>query len=125
MPETFSNVGGETVLCAGRCKRCGRVQFPRPKRCAECGSRDVDGELLKSDGVVHACTQVHQARPGFPVPYWIGYVDFPGDVRVVGRLVTSGTPRPGEPVSVEVGLLRTDADGGEVHGFRFRLEGDA
>lgn len=119
MPETFA-VGedGRVALGAARCARCGRIDFPRPPRCPACGSPALDERALH-EGVVHAATCVHQARPGFETPYWLAWIDLPGGARVLGRL--AGAARPGDPVVPEVGPLRQDADGREVRGLRFRV----
>ncbi len=133
MPETFA-IGeeGDVALVAGRCQRCEHIAFPRPKSCGACGADDVLEHRLEGGGSIHACSEIHRSRPGFSTAYWLAYVVLPGGVRVVGQVrlgsrADSGKaaapdpPKAGDPVIVEVGTLRTDESGCEVHGFRFRI----
>jgi uncharacterized OB-fold protein len=111
--------GGAAIIC-GSCKQCATLVFPKPSICPTCLSTDVGDHDLVDGGILYSYTIVHAARAGWPSPYAIGYVDFPGNVRVCGPL---DLPASGValdiPVKIRVGLLRTDADGTRWLSHRF------
>jgi uncharacterized protein len=45
---------------------------------------------LAREGVVYSCTVVHRGPKSFSLPFYVGYVDLPGPVRVFGRIRGSG-----------------------------------
>lgn len=100
-------VGGEARLVAGRCLSCSRLSFPLRDHCAACGGA-VDRELLPRDGVLWTwTTQGFEPKPPYVAdgefqPYGVGYVEFPGFLRVEGRLaeVDLGRLEIGMPMRV-------------------------
>ena len=60
-------------------------------------------------GVVYSFTVIHPAPKSGQPPYALGYVDFPGPVRIFGRLQGKGRPVIGERYTP-----RPDADFGYV-----------
>jgi uncharacterized OB-fold protein len=91
-------VDGEARLVAGRCGSCGRHSFPLRDRCAGCGG-DVGRELLPSEGVLWTwTTQGFEPKPPYVPdgdfePYGVGYVEFPGYLRIEGRLTETSPDR--------------------------------
>lgn len=90
-------------LVAGRCRSCGVVTFPRQDGCPRCTQRDVVDHQLPATGVLWSWT-VQRFEPKRPyrgpsefVPYGVGYVEYPGECIVEGRLTTA------EPADLRIG----------------------
>jgi uncharacterized OB-fold protein len=94
------------TLVGGLCAHCGTVAFPLYGTCINCGGSDVRSTTLPQMGQLYTWTRVHVSNSR-SVPYWLGYVDFPGDTRVLGELrLGSIDAHAGLEVSV-----RSDATG--------------
>ena len=78
--------GGLPQLVGSECSRCGHKAFPLAKVCTNCLSEDLVSVPLSREGVLYSYTVVHAAPKGWAVPYAIGYVDLPEDVRVFSHL---------------------------------------
>jgi uncharacterized OB-fold protein len=114
---------GRAVLLATRCGRCGDRTFPPAGACPRCWERrDLHTEPLPRRGTLRAFSVVHVPQPGIDAPYAVGYVDFPGGVRVCGRLAGWDELRPGDRVEPVAGVIRTD---GPLTGWLFRKAREA
>lgn len=80
------------LLCS-RCQRCGRAAFPAQNSCPACCSGEVRIEELPRRGTLWTYTiQRFMPKPPYNSaetrdtfqPYGVGYVEFPGAVRVEG-----------------------------------------
>lgn len=81
-----------------RCADCESPFYPPQDVCPACWSTRQFTERA-SEGVAYACSTVDRMPPGFPSPSTIGYVDFPGQVRIFGHFDQLGDPiHPGDPV---------------------------
>lgn len=112
---------GHAELLAYRCSGCAAHYLPRVVICSSCGGQEFTIAPLANVGNLYAYTIVHVAPPGYPSPYAIGYVDFPEQVRVFGQISLEHADRLrcDIPVEIEVAVLRHDADGKPVEGYRF------
>jgi uncharacterized OB-fold protein len=99
---------GVARLVAGSCADCSNVGFPFRARCPACGSSEVGEILLPERGTLWTwTTQGFEPKPPYVpngefVSFAVGYVEFPGFLRVEGRL-TEGDPgrlRIGMPMRV-------------------------
>ena len=108
------------MLC-GHCPSCGASFFPYRQVCSRCLHESLERVPLSLRGTVYTYTVIHQAPPGFEVPYVLVYVDFPEGVRVLGQLagLPPGAVRIGMEVELAVEPFGEDAEGGEVIGYRF------
>jgi uncharacterized OB-fold protein len=96
---------GVARLVAGACGDCGAVTFPFRELCPACGSAGVDQTLLPERGTLWTWT-TQGFEPKSPpyvaegefAPFAVGYVEFPGYLRVEGRLTES------EPERLRIGL---------------------
>lgn len=110
-------------LKACKCAECGRVYFPERAICTECGS---DKPMLEctvtGPGKLYSYSIIHAAPKQFSPPYAVGYVDFPGDVRVLGQIVGWGASslRQGVEMTIERGTIAKEADGSLRDSFVFR-----
>jgi uncharacterized OB-fold protein len=100
-------------LIAARCATCATVTFPSRDTCPSCTSDAVEPELLGPRGTLWTWTvQRFPPKPPFLAPgdpesfqpFGVGYVEFPGQLRVEARL-TEADPerlRIGMPMEVTV-----------------------
>jgi uncharacterized protein len=91
---------GIARLVAGVCADCGNVTFPFRARCPACGSSAVSETLLPERGTLWTWTTQGfepKSPPYVPngefAPFAVGYVEFPGFLRVEGRLTESDPER--------------------------------
>ncbi len=118
-------------LIGSECVSCGTVTFPRQGGCAKCtGSEMVDREL-STRGTLWTWTvqafppksppYAGDADPDTFVPYGVGYVELPGEVKVEARLTVSDPDQLqiGSEMELVIVPLTTDEDGNEVVTFAF------
>ncbi len=127
----FTFPSDDPQLIGSRCDACGIVTFPKQDSCPRCASTEMAEQLLARRGRLWAWTTQHFPPPSPPysgptgkdfVPFGVGYVELPGEVKVETRLTES------DPDALELGMemeltlvpFRTDADGNEVVTFAFR-----
>lgn len=84
--EQFCKKLGEGRLLAGRCKRCGKIQFPPRPVCDECYSSDFEWTELNHKGKLLTYTVIHVAPPQFQnmTPYAVGIVEFQHGLKLPG-----------------------------------------
>lgn len=121
----------EPQLMGSRCTACGIVTFPAQDSCPRCAATAMEEQLLGRQGRLWAWTTQHFPPPSPPyagptgdafVPYGVGYVELPGEVKVETRL-TEADPdalTAGMEMELVVVPFRTDDDGSEVMTFAFR-----
>jgi uncharacterized OB-fold protein len=109
-------------LIGSRCRSCGVVAFPRQASCAACTSRDVEDRLLGRRGALWTWT-IQCFPPKSPpyagaaedfVPYGVGYVELPGEVRVEARLTESDPARLRIGMPMKLVLVPAPGDGGAL-----------
>src|SRR5438067_3085039 len=114
---------GAAHLVGGRCRACGRHQFPRSSLCPYCGADDVAEVLLSPTGTLWAWTAVTAAPPGYKgdVPYGFGVVELPEGLRVLTRLTESDPAalRFGDALTLQLVPLHADDDGRDVLTWAF------
>ena len=96
------------LLQLPRCTDCGCYRWPPRAQCHNCAAADYVWVDVPPRGAVYSWTTTHRSpSPGYEdiVPFTIVVVrlDLPGEVRMVGRLVGSGSDGirslwPGAPV---------------------------
>jgi uncharacterized OB-fold protein len=79
--------GNLVTLCASRCTRCGRAEFPAKLTCPACGS-ESKSERLPNAGRLRGFTAVLHAPPGalVAVPYSLGVACFNDEINILGLL---------------------------------------
>jgi uncharacterized OB-fold protein len=83
-PATDDQTGPR--LRGARCGQCGRHAYPVPPLCPACRSGDLHEVALSAEGTLYSFTVIHVGPAGAEVPYTLGYVDLPEDVRVLARI---------------------------------------
>lgn len=118
-------VDGAARLVAATCGSCGAVTFPVRERCPACGSHELTATLLPERGTLWTWTTQGfepKSPPYVPdgefEPFGVGYVEFPGYLRVEGRLTEA------EPEKLRIGMpMRVVSyDHGGVSSYAFAPE---
>lgn len=112
-----------TLLAGCECGECGRKYFPKRSFCTECGSRDAMRDAcIKGLGKLYSHSIIHIAPKAFKVPYAVGYVDLPGDVRVLGQIVgwEDGPLKQGMDMQIGYAPIAEEPDGSLRESFVFR-----
>src|SRR5262245_3038413 len=126
----FTWPSDEPRLIGGRCTACRIVTFPTQDSCPRCASTAMEEHLLARRGRLWAWTTQAFPPPSPPysgptgadfVPFGVGYVELPGEVKVETRL-TEADPdvlRAGLEMELRVVPFRTDDEGNEIVTFAF------
>jgi uncharacterized OB-fold protein len=86
---------GETALLASRDTETSEWIFPAVTGDSPLAHRHATVPV-EGPGVVYSYTVIHPGAHSGLEPYALGYVDFPGPVRIFGRLQGSARPAIGE-----------------------------
>jgi len=111
-------VDGHARLVAGRCRACARLTFPLRGRCQSCGG-ETQRELLPGRGTLWTwTTQGFEPKPPYVAegefePYGVGYLEFPGLLRVEGRL----TSAEGLRIGMEMEVVAVERAGRTTYAF--------
>jgi uncharacterized OB-fold protein len=94
MPERcypLWSAGAEPALLASRDLAEGEIAFPALASASPLHAQHETVSVAPV-GRVYSYTVIHPGAKSGAAPYALGFVDFPGPVRIFGRL--TGTPRP-------------------------------
>jgi len=101
-----------------KCRKCGRVMYPRHDRCLSCRGREFEEAELGKEAALVTYTKVYAIPEGIEMPPLVlGIVEFPGGVRAMGQLTTDD-PKIGVKLRPVWGKLRKIGEK-EVYGFKF------
>jgi len=107
-------------LYGGKCKRCGTVQYPAQRICANCQSKDdyEDYKLSDKEGKIFTYA-IDYLTASKEVPAVVGVVDFEGGGRIMCEIVDC------EPSKVEIGMpvemcLRKRSQRGTIPNYLWR-----
>src|SRR5262249_18142979 len=126
----FTFPADEPQLIGSKCRACGIVTFPSQDSCPRCAATEMAEHLLPRRGRLWAWTTQEFPPPSPPyagptgkdfVPFGVGYVELPGEVKVETRLteVDASALRNGMEMELVVVPFRTADDGNEVVTFAF------
>ena len=112
----------QICLIGNRCLNCNKTMFPTKNYCDNCGNSENFEELKVSHtGSLYSYTEVHVAPKEFEVPFIVGYVDFPEDVRIFGQIDGEMDDLSLNDTMVTVlGIIRHDDNGGNIISYKFR-----
>ncbi len=113
----------DTTLSGCECLECGRRFVPVRSFCTECGRDNRMKDVrIAGPGKLYSHSVVHIAPKGFKAPYAVGYVDLPGDIRVLGQIMGWETTELRSGMAMDIGhaAIATEADGSVRESFVFR-----
>jgi uncharacterized protein len=126
----FTWPADEPQLIGSRCTACGIVTFPTQDSCPRCAATAMEEQLLARRGRLWAWTTQAFPPPSPPyagpagkdfVPFGVGYVELPGEVKVETRL-TEADPdvlRTGMEMELTIVPFGTDDEGNDIVTFAF------
>lgn len=129
--RVFDWPADKLVLKASRCRSCGNHMFPVQDGCSRCAAVDTEEIALADAGTLWSWTiqgfppkrpYLGEKDPEKFVPYGVGYLDLPGQLKLEGRMTVN------DPEQIEIGMrmsivpmvLTTDDDGTEIVTFAFQ-----
>ncbi len=132
-PGLFTWPSDRPRLLGSRCADCGNITFPRADCCPKCGAETLTEIDLESKGTLWTWTsQSFRPKPPYKAgdteetfkPYYVGYVELPGQVMVESRLLVDDETRLkiGMPMELEIVKYREDGDR-EIMIYAFRPVG--
>src|SRR4051794_2441807 len=127
----FTWPAADPQLIGSRCTSCSIVTFPAQRSCPRCASTEMAEHLLARRGRLWAWTTQDFPPPSPPysgptgkdfVPFGVGFVELPGEVKVESRLTESDPDALTNGMEMELVVVpfRTDDDGNDVVTFAFR-----
>ena len=84
--EGLFTKGIEGDLVGFGCKSCNHILPPLSAVCHYCYGEDLEKLPLSRVGKLYSYTIVYQPHKYFKVPYAIGYIDLPEDIRIFSPL---------------------------------------
>jgi uncharacterized protein len=135
-PGVWEDAPDGPHLIGSRCIDCNTFAFPEQRGCQRCTGTNTERAQLSNKGVLWTFT-VQGFPPKSPpfrgdadpktfVPFGVGYVELPGQVKVEARLTESDPAklRIGMELEMIVEKIATDANGNDVVTFAFRPTGN-
>ena len=130
----FTWPSDDPQLIGSRCTACSIVTFPAQDSCPRCAATEMTEHLLSRRGRLWAWTTQHFPPPSPPysgptgsdfVPFGVGFVELPGEVKVESRLTESDPDvlAPGMEMELVLVPFRADDEGNDVVTFAFRPAG--
>jgi len=130
-PELFQWPSDDPHLIGSQCLSCDNVTFPAQGSCPKCGGKSVKKIRLSSTGTLWTWTS-QNFRPKSPYrgddtretfkPYYLGYVELPGQVRVESRLAIANKSQLHIGMNMELVIIpfRVDGEGNEVMIYAYK-----
>ncbi|GHS97334.1 hypothetical protein AGMMS50276_17210 [Synergistales bacterium] len=114
---------GEPYIAGSRCRKCGKLHYPARPLCTECYSEDLEPAALSREGTIYSMTYVNLGVNGFKTPYILAWVDL-DESRLAAQIDWDperiGELKHGQKVRVVADVLRVDANGTEIVGYKFQ-----
>lgn len=119
--EGLLTEGIDGDLVGFRCKSCNHILPPLITICYNCYGKELERLALSRQGKLYSYTIVYQPHKHFEVPYAVGYIDLPEDLRIFAPL----KEREGKPFQVGMDMELVveklwDENGNEVIGPKFQ-----
>lgn len=124
--DSWVEEDGKVFLMGSQCPECSKYAFPPAVYCDNCGnSAGIEPAKLSNSGTLYSFSEIHIAPKVLTVPYVLGYVDFPEDVRVLGQVEHPAAElEVDEQVEVVLGVIRHTEDNQPVKSYKFRKKGE-
>lgn len=111
-------------LEAYKCKKCGKIVFPRRLVCPECGHREFEKEILPDTGKVVTFTVIRVAPSQFSdeAPYALAIAELTNGVKLTAQLADCDVDeiKVGMEVRIEFRRVQTDSHHGVLsYAYKF------
>jgi benzoylsuccinyl-CoA thiolase BbsA subunit len=104
-----------------KCKKCGQLDFPKVAPCPNCWGDEFEMIPLSRRGKLYSSAEILVGQPGMEVPYTIGYVDLPENIRIFAQMEgDSGDLHCGDEMELTVGTIRLNRDGLPITSYKFK-----
>jgi len=109
---------------AGKCKKCGSIQFPARLICPDCSAREFETIRLSGKGKLTTYTVIRVAPSGFGdlTPYAVAIVKLDEGIQVMGQVCDCDpeTLKIGDPVATQFRRMNEEGKTGMlIYGFKF------
>jgi uncharacterized OB-fold protein len=109
---------------AGKCKKCGTMNFPRRLICRSCGQHEFDIVRLTGNGKLATFTIIRTAPEGFGdfAPYAVGIVELEEGIRVLSQITDCNpeTLKAGDPLVAKFRRMNEEGKTGMImYSFKF------
>ena len=126
---TSASTDGKPRLIGGKCPACKEVSFPNRDICPNCQHESLQEILLSRNGKIYSYSIVmQQPRPYYkgPVPYALGFVELPDEVRIETLFTDCDTDNleVGMEVELVIDHLYEDDTGKKLITYKFRPVGE-
>lgn len=128
-PDIFSWPSDSPRLMGEQCRDCSNITFPPAGSCPKCGGTAQESIELKTEGTLWTWTSQEfppknlrdYNDPELFKPYYLGYVELPGQVRVETRLLIDSCSKIkiGMPMKLTIFKFREEPDGTETMTYAF------
>ncbi|MFZ3046670.1 MAG: OB-fold domain-containing protein [Desulfatirhabdiaceae bacterium] len=113
--------GSPPFLKGYKCNKCGELDFPKIGQCSKCWGKEFSMVPLSRRGKLYSVSDIYIGQSGMAVPYVIGYVDLPEDIRVFAQMDGNvGTFRCNDEVEVVSGCIKNNRDGLPITSYKFK-----
>jgi scaffold protein (connect acetoacetyl-CoA thiolase and HMG-CoA synthase) len=117
----WEEADGRVYLIASRCVSCGEIFFPARRVCLRCARDAMERVRLSGPARLANYTVIHQVPAGFPSPLVAGYGEFEPGVSVFAPIDGEAEAlKPGMPLELRVGPIRSYENGESLVAYRFR-----
>ncbi|MEW6442427.1 MAG: OB-fold domain-containing protein [bacterium] len=116
---------GTVEVVGSRCRKCGRVYFPKKRVCVDCLEwGGVEEAALSKRGKLVSFSVSRDPMRGFPIPYAFGYVLLPEGIMLYS-LFTDCEPyeeklKIGMEMEMVIDYLMTDRWDNDIVCYKFR-----
>jgi len=121
--DYFQDANGVPVVVGSKCRRCGKVFFPKKKLCTSCLKEEMEVVPLSKKGKLLLYSVALRSHIGLDIPLINAFVGLPEKV-VLFTIVTGcedpGKLRTGLEMEMVTDKLKTDELGYEVLTYKFR-----
>jgi len=125
-PDLFEVPEGEPPYLKGyKCKKCGKIWFPKFVPCPnpDCWSEEMEVIKLSRRGKIYSATDVYIGQPTMReyMPMVMAYVDLPEGVRVFTQLEGEiGSFQCGDEVELMAGPIRNNRESKPIISYKFK-----
>lgn len=125
-PKFFKETEDGLRLLGSRCRRCGKLFFPRKRYCTNClDSSEMEEYILSRRGKLISYSIAHDSLMGIKTPYAFGYIKLIPDGLVIYSLLTECEPfeenlKIGMEMEMVIEHMVKDFNDNDIYSYKFR-----